>query len=119
PLNVLMSLTVAEEEYGSSLGTLSLMRQMGMTIFPIVFASFVTRSVKQVGTDIQSVTASTFSIPDGNDDALYGIIMEKIGHMQAVQEKETLLQFVGNTIVIDVVYMLLTTMVLATVVSII
>lgn len=119
PLNVLMSVTVVEEEYGSSLGTLSLMRQMGMTIFPMVFASFVTSSVKQLGTDIQSVTASTFSIPAGNDDALYGIIMEKIGHMQAGQEKETLLQFVANTMEIGFGHMFLTTMVLATVVSII
>lgn len=48
PLNVLASESVAEDQYGSALGTLSLIRQMGMTIFPTVFAGFITLSMNQL-----------------------------------------------------------------------
>src|SRR5699024_6445982 len=44
PLNSLIGETAKESQYGSALGTLSLMRQIGLTLFPTIFAGFITSS---------------------------------------------------------------------------
>ncbi len=48
PLNSLVGETASEDQYGSALGTLSLMRQIGLTLFPTIFAGFMTSSVLKV-----------------------------------------------------------------------
>lgn len=52
PLNVLISEGVREDQYGTSLGTLSLMRQMGLTLFPTLFASFIASGVLKIKPEI-------------------------------------------------------------------
>lgn len=48
PLNSLIGETAQESQYGSALGTLSLMRQIGLTLFPTIFAGFITSSTLKV-----------------------------------------------------------------------
>lgn len=48
PLNVLAGQSAPREEKGSALGLLSLTRQIGLTIFPILFASFIASGMFQV-----------------------------------------------------------------------
>src|SRR5699024_8096633 len=48
PLNVLISESAREDQYGTSLGTLSLVRQVGLTLFPTLFASFITTGVIKI-----------------------------------------------------------------------
>ena len=48
PLNSLIGETAKESQYGSALGTLSLMRQIGLTLFPTIFAGFITSSTLKV-----------------------------------------------------------------------
>lgn len=52
PVNVLAT-EGTEENKGVSLGTLSLVRQIGMTLFPTIYAGFLARSFTSVGGDIQ------------------------------------------------------------------
>lgn len=53
PLNVLATEN-AEDNKGIALGTLSLFRQIGMTIGPAIYAGFLTRSFLNVGERIQA-----------------------------------------------------------------
>lgn len=48
PLNSLIGETAQESQYGSALGTLSLIRQIGLTLFPTIFAGFITSSTLKV-----------------------------------------------------------------------
>lgn len=52
PLNVLISEGVREDQYGTSLGTLSLTRQVGLTLFPTLFASFIASGVLKIKPEI-------------------------------------------------------------------
>src|SRR5699024_6293905 len=78
PLNMLLSKTVDSSQYGASLGTLSLMRQMGMTLFPTIFAGFVTASVHKLEDGVKAVGTNEVSIPSGDEDAMYGLLMNEI-----------------------------------------
>src|SRR5699024_9929558 len=48
PLNVLVGESAQHKEQGSALGTLSLIRQIGLTLFPTIFAGFMTRGYGQL-----------------------------------------------------------------------
>jgi len=48
PLNVLVGMASPSNDQGSALGLLSLSRQVGLTIFPAVFAGFLTRGMIDV-----------------------------------------------------------------------
>ncbi len=84
PLNVLASESVKEAQYGSALGTLSLIRQMGMTIFPTVFAGFITMSLSKLeGALDQFGDAADGIISKGISDASegFGEVMDKISEL--------------------------------------
>ncbi|MGM8211494.1 MFS transporter [Virgibacillus sp. W0430] len=55
PLNVLAGESAEKAQYGSALGTLSLVRQIGLTLFPIIFASFITGGLHQAESVVQHV----------------------------------------------------------------
>ncbi|HEX6594038.1 MAG TPA: MFS transporter [Bacillota bacterium] len=48
PLNVLVGESSQQEEHGSALGTLSLIRQIGLTLFPTLYAGFMARGYRQL-----------------------------------------------------------------------
>jgi len=52
PLNMLVSET-AKQDYGTALGTLSLVRQMGMTLAPALYAGYITAGYENIGTLIK------------------------------------------------------------------
>src|SRR5699024_8532974 len=79
PLNMLMSQYVPKEQYGTSLGTLSLMRQMGMTLFPTMYAGFIATSVVQVGPEVQETAVENdVSFPLIEGEEAYGAVMDEI-----------------------------------------
>lgn len=53
PLNVLVS-EAAKTNKGTALGTLSLVRQIGLTLAPTLYAGFITAGFDQVGAEIKS-----------------------------------------------------------------
>lgn len=52
PLNVLVGESAKETEKGSALGTLSLVRQVGLTLFPTIYAGFITGGFSKAGATI-------------------------------------------------------------------
>ncbi|MFB6498681.1 MFS transporter [Bacillus haynesii] len=52
PLNMLVS-EAAKQDYGTALGTLSLVRQMGMTLAPALYAGYITAGYENIGTHIK------------------------------------------------------------------
>ncbi|XKF67343.1 MFS transporter [Virgibacillus necropolis] len=48
PLNVLVGESAKDGEQGSALGTLSLIRQIGLTLFPTIYAGYITGSLTNI-----------------------------------------------------------------------
>src|SRR5699024_7215003 len=59
PLNVLVGEQAKNTEYGTALGSLSLARQVGLALFPTVFAGFISTGVMK----IEPVVDATFEEP--------------------------------------------------------
>lgn len=97
PINMLMSQYVAKEQYGTSLGTLSLMRQLGMTLFPTIYAGFVATSVVQVGPEVQeAATNHDLAFPLIEGEEAYGAVMDEINQVGDPFLQEQLTSLVAN-----------------------
>ncbi|HLR70146.1 MAG TPA: hypothetical protein VK085_01795, partial [Pseudogracilibacillus sp.] len=98
PLNVLAGENTEKDRYGSSIGTLSLSRQVGMTIFPTIFASFVTTGVIKIEPTFQAVFGqSVIPFDDGVAEGEgYGVIMEEIAKIEDPYLQNQLLDIVAN-----------------------
>src|SRR5690625_37806 len=78
PLNVLTGQSAPEGEKGTALGLLSLTRQIGLTIFPMIFASFIANGMFNVpnvidetfGEQTIEVTAETSSTQEQYQDVV-------------------------------------------------
>ncbi|WP_174615027.1 MFS transporter [Virgibacillus ihumii] len=53
PLNVLAGNSAQENEQGSALGTLSLIRQIGLTLFPALYAGFIASGISKAEQTLQ------------------------------------------------------------------
>ncbi|MDQ0089479.1 EmrB/QacA subfamily drug resistance transporter [Paenibacillus anaericanus] len=58
PLNVLVSESVDNSNKGSALGTLSLIRQIGLTLSPTLYAGFIAAGASNIGNEIKSGLAA-------------------------------------------------------------
>lgn len=85
PLNSLVGETASEDKYGSALGTLSLMRQIGLTLFPTVFAGFMTSSVLKVEPTLLkeygSIVKGIFDNKASDVSESYSYIMNKLNQL--------------------------------------
>lgn len=97
PLNVLVGESAKKGQYGTSLGTLSLTRQIGLTLFPTVFASFITSGVMKIEPTFKSVFGETM-IPFQNVDEGegYGEVISEIEKIEDPYLQEQLLSIVAN-----------------------
>src|SRR5699024_869580 len=59
PLNVLVGESAKEAEQGSALGTLSLVRQVVLTLFPTIYAGFITGGFTKAGTTVVAAFPET------------------------------------------------------------
>lgn len=75
PLNVLVGESARTGEQGSALGTLSLIRQIGLTLFPTVYAGFVTGGFSKLERILENVYEE-LSIKITEDN--YGSVMNQI-----------------------------------------
>lgn len=97
PLNVLVGESSKKDQYGTSLGTLSLTRQIGLTLFPTVFASFITSGVMKIEPTIQAVFGE-INIPFEhiNKGEGYGEVMAEIAKVEDPYMQEQLYTIVAN-----------------------
>lgn len=59
PLNVLVGKSARKHEQGSALGILSLSRQIGLTVFPTIFAGYLTSGMADIAPIISSTYGDT------------------------------------------------------------
>src|SRR5690625_219239 len=97
PLNVLVGESSPKEQYGTSLGTLSLIRQIGLTLFPTVFASFISSGVMRIEPTFKAVFGETI-IPFQHVEygEGYGEIVDEISRLNDPYLREQLLTIVAN-----------------------
>lgn len=97
PLNVLIGESVKDGQYGTSLGTLSLFRQVGLTLFPTLFASFITTGVINIEPTLKEKLAETvinFSgIAKGEG---YDVIIQEISQITDPFLQNQLFSIVSN-----------------------
>lgn len=97
PLNVLVGESVEKNQYGTSIGTLSLTRQVGLTLFPTIFAGFVTSGVINIEPTFKEVFGETvISFQNIADGEGYGQIMSEIGKIQDPYLQEQLQSIVAS-----------------------
>src|SRR5690625_3199246 len=83
PLNVLISESAKKDQIGTSLGTLSLIRQVGLTLFPTLFASFITTGVIKIEPTIQATFGkSMLELGEHEKGAEYSYIIEEINQLE-------------------------------------
>ncbi|MBM7600755.1 EmrB/QacA subfamily drug resistance transporter [Virgibacillus halotolerans] len=74
PLNVLVGESAIEGEQGSALGTLSLVRQIGLTLFPTLYAGFITGAFTKIEPAIQQSFGEKLTVSEDN----YGHLINSI-----------------------------------------
>ncbi|GAB3048454.1 MFS transporter [Virgibacillus ainsalahensis] len=87
PLNVLVGESAKVDEQGSALGTLSLIRQIGLTLFPTIYAGFITGGIMKaevvIGEEGNGIS------PDSG--ANYSDLMERINSIDNPELRSNLL----------------------------
>lgn len=86
PLNVLVGQRAKKDQYGSALATLSLVRQIGITLFPTIYAGFITASVTSVEPEIRDIygteTSEAFKSSEAGSSDGYSFIMNEIDKIE-------------------------------------
>lgn len=95
PLNVLVGENARGDQYGSALGALSLMRQIGLALFPTIFASFVSGGVMRIEPVVKAtVGEDVMAFPPAAEGEGYGEIIAEIERVQDPLMQEQLLDIV-------------------------
>src|SRR5699024_8169553 len=117
PLNVLISESAREDQYGTSLGTLSLVRQVGLTLFPTLFASFITTGVIKIEPIIdETFGKQLLDIGEFEKGTEYSQIISEINKLEDPYVRGQLLELVANVMKTGFQYMFMTAMLIAIVV---
>lgn len=96
PLNVLAGESAEKGQYGSALGTLSLVRQMGLTLFPTIFASLITGGLKQAEAVVKQVDKEQVSVVLDENEQSFRAFIEQIEQVMDPQLRETLMEMVTS-----------------------
>lgn len=81
PLNVSVGESAEKGEQGSALGTLSLIRQIGLTLFPVIYAGFITGSFSKIEPAIENDFDQSLNASEGN----YGNLIDSINQIDNSQ----------------------------------
>ncbi|ASK61983.1 MFS transporter [Virgibacillus phasianinus] len=100
PLNVLVGESAKSGEQGSALGTLSLIRQIGLTLFPTIYAGYITGSLTNIKPTIVEKFGAGIINFDSQSELNYGDIQTKINQVHddmLVEKLETSVTAVMET----------------------
>lgn len=102
PLNVLAGEGVGEQDKGSAVGTLSLIRQIGLTLFPTIFAGFIAKGFVQVEPTVQQVYSEDLAIDvaatQGNEQEAYLAMVEQIDQIENPTLQSEILELVSTVL---------------------
>lgn len=118
PLNVLIGESAKEAQYGTSLGTLSLVRQVGLTLFPTLFASFITTGVIKIEPTIETTFGEDIlHVGPHEEGTAYSEVMSAIDQLEDPYLQSQLLDVVANIMNHGFQSMFLTAMIIAIIVT--
>lgn len=118
PLNVLIGESVSDGQYGTSLGTLSLFRQIGLTLFPTLFASFITTGVVKVEPTVtETFGEGVIDFTGIKEGKGYDVIMSEIAKVTDPFLQSELFQMVASVMNIGFQRMFMTAMIIAIIVA--
>lgn len=95
PLNVLAGASSSEEGKGSALGTLSLARQIGLTLFPTVFAGFIAGGFAQVEPMVQEEFKDEAIQIEAVDAENYLTLKNQVEKIPSYDLREQVMDFVS------------------------
>lgn len=96
PLNVLVGESAKAGEQGSALGTLSLFRQIGLTLFPTIYAGFITGGFTKIERTITDNFSDAFATVEVFAEENYTHLMSEINHIVDPELQVTLLRVVSD-----------------------
>jgi len=97
PLNVLVGESAKKDQYGTSIGTLSLTRQIGLTLFPTIFASFITSGVMKIEPTFQATFGETIiSFQNVDRGEGYDEVISEIMQIEDALLQDQLLSIVAH-----------------------
>ncbi|MGM8366623.1 MFS transporter [Virgibacillus sp. W0181] len=98
PLNVLAGESAKENQYGSALGTLSLVRQVGLTLFPTIFASLITGGLKNAEAVVNHANSEeAIQAQVGTEgEKTFGDVMEQVKQIADPDLREVLANMVAS-----------------------
>lgn len=115
PLNVLVGASANKNAQGSALGALSLVRQIGLTLFPTIFASFMTAGYTRMKPAVEYVHGDdvlVFNQEQANEET-FGSIMDQIERIPDVDLQASLMDTVSAILKLGFDYMFITSAILS------
>lgn len=110
PLNVLAGESAKKERYGSALGALSLVRQIGLTLFPTIFAGLITGGLTSAQTIVMSYEneIATYAPIENKDEESIEQLFHVIKQITDLELRETLSEMVTLAIKMGYDYLFIT-----------
>lgn len=121
PLNVLVGASAGKNAQGSALGALSLVRQIGLTLFPLLFASFLTAGYKRVEPVVNNLYGEDVVVfnPEQDGDATFGSLVEQIERIPDLELQTNILDTVSAVLKMGFDHMFITSAILSFIVIVI
>ncbi|WP_188454710.1 MFS transporter [Virgibacillus oceani] len=113
PLNVLVGESARSGEQGSALGTLSLIRQIGMTLFPTIYAGFMTGGFSKLQNAVEQEFGNNLLDFSKSSEANYGNLIEQIEMISNTELQVDILKIVTDTLKTAFSQMFITASILA------
>lgn len=117
PLNMLVGASAKEDAKGSALGTLSLVRQIGLTLFPTIYAGFLTGGFTKIEPAVNDAFGSeVLGFKDADGAAIegdYGSLMNQVEDIEDPTIYEKVLEIVSASLKSGFDQMFITSSILA------
>lgn len=116
PLNVLVGESAQKGQQGTALGTLSLIRQIGLALFPTLYAGLITGAYTKLNNTLDEMTNLPFISTDANN---YGDLMKQVEKIADVSKQQEVLKMISQTLESGFSKMFITAAILAVITFII
>src|SRR5699024_6105932 len=97
PLNVLVGESAASNEEGSALGTLSLIRQMGLSLVPTLYAGYIAGAFTNIA-PVMKAKYGDLGLENVSGDENYGAVLERTHQFTDPGTRAAVLQTVSGVL---------------------
>lgn len=97
PLNVLVGESAKSNEEGSALGALSLIRQIGLTLFPTLYAGYIAGAFTKIDPVIQEKYGD-LGLENVNGEENYGEVIDQVSKISNPETRDNVLNTVSDVL---------------------